>query len=184
MPFIKTEIPEVIIFDPKVFSDNRGYFFETYHKKVFEEAGISNKFIQDNQSYSQYGTLRGLHFQKGKNAQAKLISVVKGEILDVAVDIRINSATFGKFVSHKLSEDNHRQLFIPVGFAHGFSVLSEDAIIQYKCNSFYNKESEGCILYSDKDLNIDWQLLENDIILSDKDKLGQSFKEYKNNPCF
>jgi len=184
MKLIKTEIPDVIIFTPQVFEDNRGYFFESYNKKLFQDIGITQEFVQDNKSFSKHGTVRGLHFQKGKHAQAKLIRVITGRILDVSVDIRANSPTFGKFVSHEISSDNYQQILVPHGFAHGFSVLSEYAIIEYKCDSYYNKESEASILYNDKDLNIDWLVEEKKMLISDKDKLGLTFEEYKQNPCF
>lgn len=184
MKCIKTEIPDVIIFSPRVFEDNRGYFFESYNKKLFQNIGIIQEFIQDNQSYSKYGTVRGLHFQKGSDAQAKLIRVISGRILDVSVDIRASSPTFGKFVSHEISSENYQQILVPRGFAHGFSVLSDHAIIEYKCDNYYNKESESSILYNDQDLNIDWLIEEKKILISDKDKLGLTFEEYKQNPCF
>tara|TARA_B100001248_G_scaffold260684_1_gene249614 strand:+ start:17908 stop:18453 length:546 start_codon:yes stop_codon:yes gene_type:complete len=176
---IDTEISEVKIISPKVFGDSRGYFFESYNKKDFETAGLHHDFIQDNQSFSHYGTLRGLHYQKGEFAQAKLVRVVVGKILDVAVDIRKNSPSFGQHVAVELSEDNKLQLLLPRGFAHGFSVLSETAIVQYKCDNVYNKESEGGILYNDPKLAIQWQIPEDKIILSDKDKANPPLSEAK-----
>lgn len=184
MPFIQTKIDGVVIFEPKVFKDDRGYFFESYNEKLFSANGITSKFIQDNQSYSKYGIIRGLHYQKGEFSQAKLVRVIKGEVLDVAVDLRLNSSTFGEYISVKLTADNYNQLYIPRGFAHGFSVLSEDAIFSYKCDNYYNKESEGGIIFNDKDLNIDWQINLKEAIVSAKDIELPSFTKYKLNPCF
>ncbi|MGN6165283.1 MAG: dTDP-4-dehydrorhamnose 3,5-epimerase, partial [Flavisolibacter sp.] len=147
MPFIKTDIEDLLVFEPKVFEDNRGYFFEAYNAQVFSETGIDIKFVQDNQSKSSYGVIRGLHYQQNPYAQAKLVRVLEGKILDVAVDIRKGSSTFGQHFSIELSAENKKQLFLPSGFAHGFSVLSETAIVLYKCNAFYNKESEGGIKF-------------------------------------
>ena len=184
MKFIKTELTGVFIIEPKVFFDDRGYFFESYNEKVFNEAGVTNKFVQDNQSKSSYGTIRGLHFQKGEFAQAKLVRVLQGNVLDVAVDIRLDSPTFSQHVSVELSDENNRQLFIPRGFAHGFAVLSETAIFSYKCDNFYDKEFEGSILFNDKDLGIDWNVDLNKAILSEKDLNNQSFQNYCSNPAF
>lgn len=184
MPFIQTKIDGVVIFEPKVFKDDRGYFFESYNEKLFSANDITAKFIQDNQSYSKYGTIRGLHYQKGEFSQAKLVRVIKGEVLDVAVDLRLNSSTFGEYVGVKLTADNHNQLYIPRGFAHGFSVLSEDAIFSYKCDNYYNKESEGGIIFNDKELSIDWQIDLKEAIVSTKDIELASFAEYKLSPCF
>ena len=155
---------------PTVFGDEIGYFMETYNENDFKEEGIDLTFVQDNQSKSSKGVLRGLHFQKGKDAQSKLVRVVKGRVLDVAVDIRKGSPTFGKYVAVELTEDNHRQLFVPRGFAHGFSVLSEEAIFQYKCDNYYEPKAEGGILWNDPQIGIDWLLPESDITLSEKDK--------------
>ena len=158
MPFIQTNIPGLIVFEPKIFEDSRGYFFESFNLQTFKAAGIEINFVQDNQSSSQYGVIRGLHYQLNPYAQAKLIRVLAGRILDVAVDIRKGSPTYGESFSIELSAENKKQLFIPVGFAHGFSVLSEQAEVFYKCDEFYNKESEGGIMYNDPSLNIDWKI--------------------------
>lgn len=169
MKVIKTAIEDVVIIEPEVFGDARGYFFESYSQKKFDEQVRPVKFVQDNESKSKYGVLRGLHFQKGKDAQSKLVRVVKGRVLDVAVDIRKGSPTFGKYVAVELTEDNHRQLFVPRGFAHGFSVLSEEAIFQYKCDNLYAPQAEGAIAWNDPDVGIDWQLPAEDVLLSAKD---------------
>ena len=170
MKVIKTEIEGVVILEPKVFSDERGYFFESFSQKEFEEKVCKTTFIQDNESKSTYGVLRGLHFQKMPYAQSKLVRVVKGSVLDVAVDIRKGSPTFGKHVATVLSEENKMQFFVPRGFAHGFVVLSDEAIFQYKCDNYYAPKSEGGIMWNDPALNIDWQISMKDIILSGKDK--------------
>ena len=178
MKVIKTNIDGVLIIEPTVFGDSRGYFFESYNKQRFNEAtGLNINFVQDNQSKSCYGVLRGLHFQKPPYAQSKLVRCVRGKVLDVAVDIRKSSPTFGKYIAVELTEDNHRQLFIPHGFAHGFVVLSEEAIFQYKCDNFYHKESEGAIAWNDPEINIDWSIPFDDVILSDKDKVNPSLKD-------
>ena len=169
MKVIKTAIEDVVIIEPEVFGDARGYFFESYSQKKFDEQVRPVKFVQDNESKSKYGVLRGLHFQKGKDAQSKLVRVVKGRVLDVAVDIRKGSPTFGKYVAVELTEDNHRQLFVPRGFAHGFSVLSEEAIFQYKCDNLYAPQAEGAIAWNDPEVGIDWQLPADDVLLSAKD---------------
>ena len=169
MKVIKTSIEDVVIIEPDVFGDARGYFFESYSQKRFDEQVRPVKFVQDNESKSRYGVLRGLHFQKGKDAQSKLVRVVKGRVLDVAVDIRRGSPTFGKYVAVELTEENHRQLFIPRGFAHGFSVLSEEAVFQYKCDNLYAPQSEGAIAWNDPAIGIDWGLKAEDILLSAKD---------------
>lgn len=170
MNVIKTNIEGVFIIEPKVFTDTRGYFFESYSERDFN-AQIGNiKFIQDNESRSQYGVLRGLHFQKGEFSQSKLVRVVRGKVYDVAVDLRRSSATFGKYVGVELSEDNHRQFFIPRGFAHGFAVMSDVAVFQYKCDNFYAPQSEGAIMWNDPQLNIKWPIPSGKIILSEKDK--------------
>lgn len=168
---IQTEIPGVVIIEPKVFGDERGYFFESWSQKDFDEQVRPIKFVQDNESKSCYGVLRGLHFQKGEHAQSKLVRVVKGRVLDVAVDIRKGSSTFGKYVAVELTADNHRQFFIPRGFAHGFVVLSEEAVFQYKCDNLYAPQSEGAIMWNDPTIGIDWQIPAGDVILSAKDKL-------------
>ena len=177
MKVIKTAIEDVVIIEPDVFGDARGYFFESYSQKKFDEQVRPVKFVQDNESKSKYGVLRGLHFQKGKDAQSKLVRVVKGRVLDVAVDIRKGSPTFGKYVAVELTEDNHRQLFVPRGFAHGFSVLSEEAIFQYKCDNLYAPQSEGAIAWNDPDINIDWQLPAEDVLLSAKDSAHPMLKD-------
>ncbi len=169
MNVIKTGIEGVVILEPRVFLDDRGYFFESYNEKVFNEKVRPVKFVQDNQSKSSYGVLRGLHFQKGKHAQSKLVRVVEGAVWDVAVDIRKESPTFGKHVAVELTAENQRQFFIPRGFAHGFSVLSETAVFQYKCDNFYCPESEGAIAWNDPALGIDWRIPEDKVILSPKD---------------
>jgi dTDP-4-dehydrorhamnose 3,5-epimerase len=181
MPFIKTELEGLLIFEPKVFEDSRGYFFEAYNNSVFKEAGINMTFVQDNQSQSSYGVIRGLHYQNDPHAQTKLVRVLVGSILDIAVDIRKSSATYGKVFAIELSDENKKQLFIPPGFAHGFSVLSEKAVVLYKCDALYNKESEGGIIYNDPSLNIDWQIPADKAIISDKDKLLPGLKDCKNN---
>lgn len=181
MPFIQTEFEGLLIFEPKIFGDDRGYFFEAYNQAVFHEAGVRNEFVQDNQSFSKYGVIRGLHYQLNPNAQCKLVRVLEGKILDVAVDIRKNSPTFGKHFSIELSGENKKQLLIPKGFAHGFSVLSPTAAVMYKCDALYSKESEGGIIFNDADLAIDWQLPETDTIVSEKDIILPSFKDCKNN---
>lgn len=171
---IQTEIPGVVIIEPKVFGDARGYFFESWSQKDFDEQVRPIKFVQDNESKSSYGVLRGLHFQKGKHAQSKLVRVVKGKVLDVAVDIRKGSPTFGKHVGVELTEDNQRQFFVPRGFAHGFVVLSEEAVFQYKCDNLYAPTEEGALAWDDPEIGIDWGVPADKIILSAKDK---------NHPC-
>ena len=160
MDIQETKLKGVLIFTPKVFGDERGYFFESFREKIFAENGIIVKFVQDNISHSKKNTVRGLHYQVGEFAQGKLCQVVYGSVLDVAVDIRFGSPTFGKYVATVLSSENHEQLWIPPGFAHGFSVLSETATFHYKCTNYYNKASERAILFSDKTLNIDWNVTE------------------------
>lgn len=182
MPFISTKIKDVVVFEPRIFTDDRGYFFETYNEKLFNDNGVTAKFVQDNQSKSSYGVIRGLHFQKGEHAQAKLVRVLQGSVLDVAVDLRAGSETYGKHVAVELSDVNNLQLFIPRGFAHGFSVLSRTAVFAYKCDNLYCKESEGGIDCSDPDLGIDWQIPAEDRVLSEKDKLHPLFKDFKT--CF
>jgi dTDP-4-dehydrorhamnose 3,5-epimerase len=171
MNFIKTKIPDVIIIEPQIFSDDRGYFMETYRNDKLKEAiGHTIDFVQDNESKSSYGVLRGLHYQLPPFAQSKLARVIKGKILDIAVDIRKGSPTFGKYVAVELSEDNKRMLFIPRGFAHGFVVLSDEAILSYKVDNYYSGESDRGIAFDDPTLNIDWQVDSNDLQLSEKDK--------------
>ena len=167
---IQTSIPGVVIIQPRVFGDARGYFFESWSERDFATAVRPVRWVQDNESKSGYGVLRGLHFQKGRSAQSKLVRVVSGRVLDVAVDIRRGSPTFGQHVSVELSGENHRQIFIPRGFAHGFSVLSPEAVFQYKCDNLYDPSSEGAIAWNDATLGIDWMLPEQDILLSDKDR--------------
>ena len=177
MNVINTDIEGVVIIEPKVFGDHRGYFFESFSQRDFDQQVREVKFVQDNESKSCYGVLRGLHFQKPPHAQSKLVRVVKGAVLDVAVDIRKGSPTFGKHVAVELSEANHRQLFIPRGFAHGFVVLTAEAIFQYKCDSFYAPGSEGAIAWDDPDLGIDWKVPAEKIVLSEKDKHHPRLKD-------
>lgn len=181
MPFLPTDIDGPVIFEPKVFEDSRGYFFEAYNEKLFHEGGVTMKFVQDNQSRSSYGVIRGLHYQLNPNAQTKLVRVLEGRILDVAVDIRKGSPTFGKHVAVELSADNRRQLLVPAGFAHGFSVLSETAIVLYKCDGLYSKESEGGIRYNDPALAIDWMVPADKALVSDKDAQLPLFADCSNN---
>jgi len=169
MPFINTEIPDLLIFEPVVFNDSRGYFFESYNENVFAASGIQIKFVQDNQAKSTYGVIRGLHFQQPPFTQTKLIRTLSGSILDVVVDIRIASPTYGKAYSIELSAENKRQLLVPKGFAHGYSVLSETAEVLYKCDEFYNKQSEGGLLYNDPALGIDWQIPADKAVVADRD---------------
>lgn len=177
MKIFETEIKDVYIVEPQIFEDSRGYFFESYNQAKFAEAGLNYNFIQDNQSKSVYGTIRGLHFQKGEFSQAKLVRVLQGAVLDVAVDLRVGSPTFGKHVAVELTAENNRQLMIPRHFAHGFSVLSETAVFAYKCDNIYNKASEGGINFNDKSLGIDWRIPEEKAILSEKDKILPLLKD-------
>ena len=177
MNVIKTDIEGVVIIEPKVFGDDRGYFFESFSQPLFDKLVRLVKFVQDNESKSKYGVLRGLHFQRGEHAQSKLVRVVKGRVLDVAVDIRKGSPTFGKYVAVELSAENHRQLFIPRGFAHGFSVLSDEAISLYKCDNLYAPESEGAIIWNDPEIGIDWGLAAEDVVLSPKDMCHPMLKD-------
>ena len=181
MPFKTTDIPDLLIFEPKVFEDSRGYFFEAYNEQVFQNEGINLRFIQDNQSKSSYGVIRGLHYQLNPCAQFKLVRALEGTILDVAVDLRKGSPTFGNHFSVELSAENKRQLLIPAGFAHGFSVLSTTAIVFYKCDSVYSKENEAGILYSDSTLNIDWKIAPGKEIVSEKDLQQPRFENCRNN---
>lgn len=174
---IKSNIDEVVIIEPQIHSDSRGYFFESFNQKEFEEKVCKTTFVQDNESKSSFGVLRGLHFQKPPFAQSKLVRVVKGAVLDVAVYIRTGSPTFGQHVSIELTEDNHRQFFIPRGFAHGFSVLSEEVIFQYKCDNLYAPQYEGAIAWDDPDLGIDWHIPKDKMLLSEKDKIHPRLKE-------
>lgn len=184
MNFIKTEFPGLIIIEPTVIKDSRGYFFESYSERVFDANGIRDRFVQDNQSKSSYGVIRGLHYQLNPHAQTKLLRVLSGKILDVVVDIRTGSPTYGKAFSIELSDDNNKQLLIPKGFAHGFSVLSETAVIIYKCDAFYNKESEAGIYFNDAALQINWQIPAGKAIISDKDQQQPSLANCKNNFVF
>lgn len=177
MKAIKTDIPEVMIIEPRVFGDHRGYFFESFSERDFAAEVREVRFVQDNESKSCYGVLRGLHFQKPPHAQSKLVRVVKGRVLDVAVDIRRGSPTFGKHVAVELSEENHRQFFIPRGFAHGFVVLSDEAVFQYKCDDFYAPECEGAVAWDDPELGIDWGIPMEDVILSEKDMKHPRLKD-------
>lgn len=178
MRILKTDIEGVLIIEPRLFEDERGYFFEAFSERKFAElTGIKTRFVQDNESRSSVGVVRGLHFQLPPHAQSKLVRAVRGAILDVAVDIRRGSPTFGKHIAVELSEHNHRQLFIPRGFAHGFSVLEGDAIVEYKCDNYYAPEAEGAIRWDDPTLAIDWHTTNNEAIVSAKDKLNPLFEE-------
>ena len=177
MNIIETSIPGLVIIEPKVFGDNRGYFFESFSERDFNSQVRQVRFVQDNESKSSRGVLRGLHFQKPPYAQSKLVRVVKGAVLDVAVDIRKGSPTFGRHASVELNETNHRQVFIPRGFAHGFVVLSDEAIFQYKCDNFYVPQSEGAIAWDDPDLGIDWLIPSEEVILSSKDVSNPRLKD-------
>ncbi len=177
MKISETGLKGLLILEPKIFKDNRGYFFESYNDKVLKDAGIDINFVQDNQSKSSYGVIRGLHYQLEPYAQTKLIRVLHGAIRDVVVDIRKGSPTFGKWFSIDISDENNKQLLIPKGFAHGFSVLSETAVILYKCDSFYNPASERGIVYNDTTLSIDWGITPEKAIISDKDLKNPVFKE-------
>ena len=178
MNVIKTDIEGVIIIEPKIFKDARGYFFESFSKREFDEKVAKVDFVQDNESCSSYGVMRGLHFQRPPFAQAKLVRCVKGSVLDVAVDIRKGSPTYGKHVSCLLTEDNHRQFFIPRGFAHGFAVLSDTAVFQYKCDNYYHPEADGGISIVDPSLGIDWEIALEEAILSEKDRHHPLLKDF------
>lgn len=179
MPFKETPIPDLLVFEPNVWGDERGYFYESYNENTFIEAGIDNCFVQDNQAKSTFGVLRGLHYQVGAFAQAKLVRVIEGECLDVVVDIRKDSSTYGKWYGIKLSAENKKQLFVPRGFAHGYVVLSETAEFFYKCDNFYSKDHEGAIIYNDPTLNIDWEIDMDKVILSEKDKINPLFGNHR-----
>lgn len=179
MNIIPTEIDGVLIIEPRIFQDSRGYFFESFNLREFEEKVGVIDFVQDNESKSCYGVVRGLHFQRDGHSQAKLVRVVKGKVLDVAVDLRRGSGTYGRHVAAELSEDNHRQFFIPRGFAHGFSVLSDEVIFQYKCDNYYCPSSEGAIAWNDPDLGIDWRIPEDKVILSEKDRNHPFLRDYE-----
>jgi len=180
MNVIKTPIEGLLVIEPQVFHDARGYFVETYNEERYQQAGISARFVQDNQSCSSYGVVRGLHFQRPPYTQAKLVCCTQGKVLDVAVDLRKDSPTFGQWFSVELTEENHRQFFIPRGFAHGFSVLSEKAVFTYKCDNLYHPEADGGLLLNDPDLNIDWQVPEKERILSEKDTKHPLLKDLHN----
>lgn len=181
----ETRLKDCYIIHDTVFKDDRGYFFESFNQQKFSSlTGINPTFVQDNQSKSSKGVLRGIHFQQGEHAQAKLVRVLEGRVLDIAVDLRKNSPTFGEYVAVELTGDNHIQFFVPRGFGHGFVVLSDTATFFYKCDNLYNKPSEGGIIYNDKDLNIDWQIDSKEILLSEKDSILPSFAEIKNSINF
>lgn len=184
MPFVTTDIPGLLVFDPTIFADSRGYFFESYNEKTFQQQGVNIRFIQDNQSSSSYGVIRGLHYQLNPYAQTKLIRVLQGKIVDVAVDIRKGSPTYGKHFAIELSAENKKQLLIPKGFAHGFSVLSATAEVLYKCDEFYHKKSEGGIRFDDPALNINWQIPVDKAIVSDKDLVLPYLAESQSNFIF
>lgn len=184
MPFTKTHIPDLLIFEPRVFDDPRGYFFESYNANTFLAEGVDIKFVQDNQAKSSYGVIRGLHYQLAPYAQTKLIRVLSGAILDVAVDIRKGSPTYGEVFAIELSAANKKQLLVPKGFAHGYSVISETAEVMYKCDEFYNKPSEGGIAYNDPKLNIDWQIPADKALISDKDLVHPGIDDCVNNFVF
>lgn len=181
MNIIKTKIPDLLIFEPRVFEDPRGYFYESYNEKVLQQTGVDFHFVQDNQSKSVYGVIRGLHYQIEPYSQTKLVRVLQGNILDVAVDIRKGSPTYGKIYTLELSDENKKQLLIPKGFAHGFSVLSETAVVLYKCDEFYNKESERGIFFNDTELNIDWKIELDKAVVSEKDRVLPRFADAENN---
>jgi len=184
MPFHNTDLQGLMIYEPKLFPDSRGYFFESYNQKEFHDNNQLYEFVQDNQSRSVFGVIRGLHYQKNPYAQTKLIRVLQGKILDVAVDIRTGSPSFGKSFSIELSAENKLQLLIPKGFAHGFSVISDVAEVLYKCDSYYNKSSEGSIIWNDADLGIDWKIPAGKEIISEKDAVHPSFKDCIHNFVF
>lgn len=177
MEVIETPIPGVLVLEPRIFGDSRGYFFESFSRREFVQKVMETEFVQDNESRSSFGVIRGLHFQKPPFAQSKLVRVVEGAVLDVAVDIRRGSPTFGRHVAVELSGENHRQVFIPRGFAHGFSVLSESVVFQYKCDNFYAPDSEGALAWNDPDLGIDWRIPPEKAILSDKDRRHPRLKD-------
>ena len=184
MNVIKTELEGVVIIKPTVFKDDRGYFFESFNQKEFNEKVCPIEFVQDNESYSSYGVLRGMHWQRGEHAQSKLVRVPKGSVYDVVVDVRLGSPTFGKYVMVYLSESNKHQLFVPRGFAHGFITMRNDTIFQYKCDNFYNKESECAIRWDDPYVNISWPLVDSTIILSEKDQKHKMLLELSKEDLF
>jgi len=177
MKVVSTGIPGLFVIEPKVFEDDRGYFFESYHEEKLRQQGIEIRFVQDNQSKSSYGVIRGLHYQQNPHAQTKLVRALEGVIYDVAVDIRKGSPTFGKWFGVELSAENKKQLLVPQGFAHGFSVLTPTAVVFYKCDNLYNPASEGGILYNDPSLNIDWKVKPGKAVLSEKDKIHPLLKD-------
>ncbi len=179
MPFLETKIRDLIIFEPQVFGDERGYFYESYNEETFMKAGVKARFVQDNQAFSCRNVLRGLHYQVGEMAQAKLVRCVQGAVYDVAVDIRPDSPTYGQWEGVLLTAENHRQFFVPRGFAHGYAVVSDTAIFAYKCDNFYSRAHEGGVLFNDKNLNIDWQIDLNEAILSEKDVVQPVFGTHK-----
>ncbi len=185
MPFVKTDIPDLLVFEPKIFGDDRGYFFESYNQNTFlKEGDIGIQFIQDNQARSVYGVVRGLHYQTNPYSQTKLVRALRGSILDVVVDLRIGSPAYGKVFSIELTEENKKQLLVPQGFAHGYSVLSETAEVFYKCDNFYNKDAEGGVAYNDPSLNIDWKIPADKMLLSAKDLVHPAFADCRHNFVF
>ena len=180
MPFFTTDIPDLLVFEPRVFEDSRGYFFESYNNQTFIAGGVAMTFVQDNQARSCYGVVRGLHYQLPPHAQTKLVRALQGTILDVAVDLRVGSPTYGKVFTIELSAENKKQLLVPKGFAHGYSVLSETAEVMYKCDAFYNKESEGGLFYADPELNIDWKVPADKAIVADKDLVNPTLADCVN----
>lgn len=177
MNVIRTALPGVVLIEPQVFGDERGYFFESFSQREFEREVCAARFVQENESQSRYGVVRGLHFQRGADAQAKLVRVARGRVLDVAVDLRRGSPAFGRHIAVELSDENHRQLFLPRGFAHGFAVLSDEAVFQYKCDNYYAPASEGGIAWDDPALAIDWRIPPERIVLSDKDRCRPRLEE-------
>lgn len=179
MPFIPTNIPNLVVFEPKIWRDDRGYFYESYNEATFRAAGIPNKFVQDNQALSTFGVLRGLHYQIPPFTQAKLVRVIQGEVLDVVVDIREGSSTYGQSFSIRLSDANKKQLFVPRGFAHGYVVLSDTAIFAYKCDNLYSKPHDAGVYFNDPQFKIDWEIDLSKTILSEKDKIQPKFGQHK-----
>ena len=184
MPFIKTDFPGLLIFEPKVFEDSRGYFFESYNQNTFIAEGVAIQFVQDNQAQSSYGVIRGLHYQLNPHAQTKLVRALSGSIIDAVVDLRAGSPTYGKAFTIELSANNKKQLLVPKGFAHGYSVISETAEVFYKCDEFYHKECEGGIMYNDPALDINWQIPADKAIISEKDINHPAFDNCTNNFTF
>ena len=184
MPFFATDFPGMLIFEPRVFNDDRGYFFESYNENTFSAGGVTMKFVQDNQARSSYGVIRGLHFQQAPHAQTKLIRALSGAILDVVVDLRKGSPMYGKVFSLELSAENKKQLLVPKGFAHGYSVLTETAEVLYKCDAFYHKESEGGLLYNDPALAIDWQVPSDKALVAEKDLILPGIDNVETNFIF